>query len=82
MVIFRSRAEIPFDGGIAGRGERLGADPHNKLAGTSAAFRQVNGLTLAQVTAVVNAAKPDPLAVNYGSLPAVQRFQQVQSERH
>ncbi|MEP7021656.1 MAG: hypothetical protein ABI808_13475 [Pseudonocardiales bacterium] len=75
-------AEIPFDGGIAGQGERLGADTHNVLAGTSAAFRQVNGLTLAQVTAVVNAAKPDPLAVKYRSLPAVQRFQKVQSERH
>jgi len=73
-------AEIPFDQGIAGTGERAGADPaHTDPAAT--ARQQLNGRDRDAIAAVLAGTAPDPLAVKYASLPVLERYQRVTAQR-
>jgi hypothetical protein len=73
-------AEIPFDQGIAGTGERVGADPgHTDSPAT--AYQQLKGRDGDSVAALLARTAPDPLAAKYASLPVLERYQRVTSEQ-
>lgn len=74
-TILGTAAIIPFDGELAGAGERRGGD-----SSPGAGFDEVNGATLDQFAAKLASAEPHPIAVKYGDLAARERYAKVVAE--